>query len=131
MSASPWTVLVAEKASAEDGSFSWESQEWYQEEQRKAMNQKNKKLPPMAHRQLERWLETGDDEKDLSYCTFQAIVKYKRDPKSVRLERVKVACGDIGFTLQEMEDAKSAKEIAQEVVNRGIESDSDDDDSDE
>jgi hypothetical protein len=78
---------------------------------------------------LKEWLRS-EDEQVLHHLTFKRIVAYKREKRSVNIGHVKHALADIGYTLEEIQP-KSAREIAQEVVDRMNGSFDDDDDDDD
>jgi hypothetical protein len=88
---------------------------------------RKKPMPAMAHGVLQRWLANGKKDEDLSISTFRHIVSFMRDGKDSG--RLDVALGDYGYTREELK-GKKPEEIAQEIVNRGVNPNPDDSDSD-
>jgi hypothetical protein len=84
-------------------------------------------LPRLAYSMLQRWYESDPrDEKLLASLSFRYIFQYLKDGSTKR-DRLDVALADIGYTLQEIK-GKTSDDIATEVLQRGVQIDSDDSD---
>jgi len=83
----------------------------------------------MAYRDIQRWTASGgQDDALIEDTTFRHLVNYLRAPAAARRETgaLHVALGDVGYTQDELV-GKTALEIAQEIVARGVADDSDSD----
>jgi hypothetical protein len=100
--------------------------EWIRAEAQKEQAKK-KQLPGPAYGILKRWYDAGapENNKGLNGLTFRHVVVYLRtgqDPEG----RLDVALGDIGYTREEVA-GKTPQALVKEVLDRGVEADSEDD----
>jgi hypothetical protein len=77
-------------------------------------------MPPFALGVMRAYL--GGKNSDARGTTFTHIVRYMEDGSDPE-KRLWVACADYGYTVEELDtlkaEGKTAKDIAQEVVDRG------------
>jgi hypothetical protein len=88
-----------------------------------AQAQVKKQLPPAAFTAIKGWMETpGSKAGDIPHVTFTYIAAFFETGKEA--DRLKVACADYGYTIDELKAlkaaGKTAKDVAAEIVARGM-----------
>jgi len=90
-----------------------------------AQSSDKKPMPPMIYNFLQKFL---DNKRNLDSTTFRYIAEYLETGDNIQPYRLEVACSDFGYTISELDSlrvsGKTARDIAAEIVGRGVRSSS-------
>jgi hypothetical protein len=80
-----------------------------------------KPMPTMIYHFLQEFI---DYNRNLDGTTFRYIAEYLETGNNIHPYRLEVACSDFGYTLCELDslriDGKTARDIAVEILGRGV-----------
>ena len=86
-----------------------------------AQSSDKKPMPSMIYNLLQQFL---DNKRNLDGTTFRYIADYLESGNNIQPYRLEVACSDFGYTMGELDSlrvsGKTAKDIAAEIVGRGV-----------
>ena len=90
-----------------------------------AQSSDKKPMPSMIYHFLQEFI---DYKRNLDGTTFRYIAEYLETGNNIQPYRLEVACSDFGYTLCELDSlrlsGKTTRDIAAEIVGRGVRSSS-------